>query len=132
MKNEVVQSGVAQKNILTRYFTELPIFFPLIGLFLLAMTLFEGMSFLGDSSVGHEYWFRPAVMLLYFIFWSVACLGRKWGAIAFIVLTILNVAFQLFGPEMVWKHALGDLLFLPIPVNLLFSFLLLFYFRKLK
>jgi hypothetical protein len=132
MKEESLPAQPASKGLLVRYFTEMPIFFPLIGLFLLAITIFEGWSFIGDDSVSRIYWFRPAVMFLYFIFWSATCLARKWGAIAFIVLTILNVSFHLFGPDMVAKRALGDLMFLPIPVNLLFSFLLLFFFRKFK
>jgi len=130
--NEAAAPGAKPKSLIARYFTVMPIFFPLIGLFLLAMTLFEAWSFLGDDSVGRIYWLRPAVMLLYFIFWSTICLGKKWGGIAFIALTIANVAFQLFGPDIVLKHAIGDLLFVPLPVNLVFSFLLLFFFRKLK
>lgn len=133
MENEIVQPEVAiTKNIFMRYFTVMPIFFPLIGLFLLGLSLFECWNYLADDTVFALYRFRPAVMLLYFVFWAAACLGRKWGALAFIVLTILNVAFYLFGPNILLKRAFGDLLFVPIPVNLVFSFLLLFYFRKFK
>jgi hypothetical protein len=132
MENEAVRPETGQKNILARYFTDMPIFFPLIGLFLLGLTAFEAWSFLGDDSVSRMYWLRPGIMLLYFIFWAAVCLARKWGALAFIGLTIVNVAFHLFGPDMMLKRAVGDLLFLPIPINLVFSFLILFFFRKLK
>jgi hypothetical protein len=133
MEKEIVQQEVVgPKNIFMRYFTVMPIFFPLIGLFLLGLSLFECWNYLADDSVFALYRFRPVVMLLYFVFWAAACMGRKWGALAFIVLTILNVAFYLFGPDILLKRAFGDLLFVPIPVNLVFSFLLLFYFRKFK
>jgi hypothetical protein len=133
MEKEIVQLEVTgSKNIFMRYFTVMPIFFPLIGLFLLGLSLFESWNYLADDSVFALYRFRPVVMLLYFVFWAAACLGRKWGALAFIILTILNVALYLFGPNILLKRAFGDLLFVPIPVNLVFSFLLLFYLRKFK
>lgn len=132
MKEGSLSPQPTPKSVLVRYFTEMPIFFPLIGLFLLAMTIFEGWSFIGDDSVSRIYWFRPVIMFLYFIFWTGTCLARKWGALGFIVLTVVNVSFHLFGPDIIMKRALGDLLFIPIPVNLLFSFLLLFFFRRFK
>lgn len=115
-----------------RYFKAMPVIFPLVGLFLLGLAVVQAVTFLGDESVGRIYWLRPVLALLYFLFWAGACLQRKAFAMAFLVLTILNVAFHLFGPDSVAKHALGDMLFLPIPVNIVFSFLLLFYFRRMR
>jgi hypothetical protein len=123
---------VVRKNIGQQYFSNMPIVFPLVGLFLLGLTLFEAWNYLGDHEVSLVYWLRPVVLLFYFLFWAGTCLGFKKAGLAFLVLTIVNVAFQLFGPDTLLKRALGDILFLPLPVNILFSFLLLFYFRKLK
>ncbi|WP_118972799.1 hypothetical protein [Taibaiella koreensis] len=132
-KQETIIPGSPEKgNLLSRYFKTLPVFFPLIGLFLLGIALYEAISYLGDDSVSRLFWLRPLVLLLYFLFWAGACLARKVPAISFLVLTIVNVSFYLFGPHMLLWRALGDLLFIPLPVNLLFAFLLLFFFRKMK
>jgi len=96
------------------------------------MTGVEAWQFLGSDEVSHLYWLRPAVMFLYFLFWAAACCGRKWGGIAFVALTIANVAFSLFGPDIMLKQAIGDLLFVPLPASLVFAFLLLFFFRRLR
>lgn len=132
MKPETVVPEQSSGSVWVRYFKTMPIFFPLIGLFLLGLTGFEAWNYIGDHEVGYIYWLRPVVLLVYFLCWAGACLARKIPAIAFTVLTIVNVAFYLFGPDIMLKRALGDLLFVPIPVNLLFSFLLLFYFRKMR
>jgi len=131
-KQEIITSEGPKGNVLVRYFKTMPIFFPLIGLFLLFLTFYEALNYLGDDSVSHLYWLRPLVLALYFLCWAGACLARKLPAIGFVGLTIINVAFYLFGPDSILKRALGDLLFLPIPVNLLFAFLLLFFFRRMK
>ena len=130
------QQSVSQKpepqNILARFFSRLPIFFPLIALFHIGLTIYEAYYWVGDDSVSRLYWLRPAVLLLYVIFWCGACLLKKWAGIGYVILTVVNVAFHLFGPDIMLKRALGDLLFVPIPANLLFSFLLLFYFKRMK
>lgn len=132
MEEEIVVSPEARKPFWVQYFTRMPIVFPLVGLFLLAMAAFEAWNYLGDNEVSSIYWLRPVIMLLYFLFWAGACFGSKKAGLAFLVLTIANVAFYLFGPDSVPKRALGDILFIPLPVNILFSFLLLFYFRRLQ
>lgn len=110
----------------------MPIFFPLIGIFLAFLTLYESFNWLGDASVPKIYWSRPLVMLAYTFFWVVACMGKKWGGIAFVVLSVGNIALHLFAPEWPVKKAIGDILFVPLPANLLFSFLLLFYIGRLR
>ncbi|MFT4061416.1 MAG: hypothetical protein QM642_03555 [Edaphocola sp.] len=121
-----------KKNILKRYFTDMPVFFPLIGLFLIAMAGYELQNYWGDNSVSAWYLWRPAILLLYAVFWAGICFRQKWAAIAFVVLTIANVSYYFWGPDSYLHRAIGDLLFIPIPVNLLFAFVLLFFFRKLK
>lgn|GEM_PF-711424 len=132
-ENQIATPGTAaQKGLVKKYFTGLPVFFPLIGLFLLGLTLFEANLWIGDDSVSRVYWFRPLLSLLYTLFWMGACLLNKRMAMAFIILSILNVSFHFFGPDIIWKRALGEILFVPLPVNLLFSFMLLFYFRRMN
>jgi hypothetical protein len=134
---EAKSEAVSKKNILKQYFTNMPVMFPMIGLFLLFMTVMEALNYLGDSGYPAMYLLRPVILFLYFIFWAGACCARKWAALAFLCLTIINVAFYLFGPkgpDAYLQHAIGDILFLydRVSVNMIFSFLLLFYFRRMK
>ncbi len=131
-QNTGIENVRSSNNILVRFFRSMPIFFPLIALFHLGQTAFESYNYLGDYSVSTVYWLRPLVLLLYTVLWIATCFRQRWGGIAYIALTIANVVLYLFGPDIVIKRAIGDLLFVPIPVNLLFSFLLLFYFRKMQ
>ena len=137
MEKEIEEKPQVSKNIIKQYFTNMPIMFPMIGLFLLFMTFTEAQNYIGDDSVAKEYLWRPVILLLYTVFWVVACYKRKWGALAFLILTILNVSFYLFGPrgaDAYLKHAVGDILFLydKVSLNMIFSFMLLFYFRRMK
>jgi len=121
-----------RQGFLGRYFSNLPIFFPLIGLFHIGLAVYEAWYWIGDDSVSRLYWLRPAVLLLYALFWCGACMLKKWAGIGYVVLSVINVSFHLFGPDIMLKRAIGDLLFVPIPANLLFAFLLLFYFKRMK
>lgn len=119
-------------SIVGKYFKSLPIVFPLIGLFLIVMLAFESYYYLGDHTINAVYWLRPLVMLAYTFCWIFICLKKKWAAVAFLVVAIANVSFQLFGPkDMLLRKAIGDILFVPLPINLVFAFLVLFYYRKL-
>lgn len=130
---EKIELPVAQdQNLIKRYFTQMPIFFPLVGLFLLAIALIEFWSYAGDSDFGPIYWLRPILFMAYAILWIPICYAKKWAALSFLVLSILGMAFYLFGPDIVLKHAIGDVLIMPVPANILFSFLILFYYRKMK
>jgi hypothetical protein len=132
MQKELELPQEPQGNILKRYFTKMPVFFPLIGLFLLAITANEFWSYATDSDFGFIYWLRPLLFLVYALLWIPICFAQKWAALGFLVVSILGMALNLFGPDIQLKHAIGDVLIKPIPINVLFSFLVLFYFRRLK
>lgn len=120
-------------SLVSRYFKSLPVVFPLIGLFHLVMTVFEAYYYVGDNSIHGIYWFRPLILLVYLVFWIGICLKKKWMAIGYLVLTMGNVAFHLFGSGRFLVHrALSDILFAPLPLNLVFCFLILFYFRRME
>lgn len=132
-------------NFLKRFFTAAPILFPLIALFHIGLTIYEGVNYIGDTSVSYYYWLRPVILGLYTAFWAGCCYRKKWGALGYLFLTIANVAFYFFGPDallnvdnaglldqvIILRRAVGDLLFLPLPVNILFSFIILFYYQKM-
>lgn len=131
-QKEMVPGTVTSGNIIVRYFKEMPVVFPLVGLFLLGLAAFEAWNYVGVNDISPLYKLRPLVLLLYFVTWAGACLRWKKPGLVFLILTIINVAFYLFGPDILLKRALGDILFIPLPVNILFCFLLLFYFRRLQ
>lgn len=108
-----------------------PVIFPLVALFLSALTALEAYQWLGDPSVFRIYWFRPLILLAYTISWVGACLFKKWGAISFLALSVANVCLYLLTQDNIYKQAFGDILFSPIPMNLFLSFLLLFYFKRM-
>lgn len=118
--------------LLKKYFQTLPVAFPLIGLFHIGLTLYEAFHYAGDDSVMRVYWYRPLLLLVYTVLWIGVCFGKKRAALGYIALTLLNVSFHLFGPAGIYKRALSDILFVPLPMNLVFAFLILFFFRKLK
>lgn len=115
-----------------KYFGKAPIAFYLIALFHIFLTISEFVNYLGDTSVYLIYSLRPVILLAYTIFWIGCCFMKRWAGLAYLILTLFNVSFHLFGPPSILKQAVGDLLFLPIPVNLLFCFLILYYFKRMQ
>jgi len=130
MENE--STVPVSQNPVKRYFTAMPILFPLIGLFLLTMAGLEFWNYGTDSGYMLIYWLRPILFAVYALLWVPVCFARKWAALSFLIVSILGMAYFLFGPDNNLKHAIGDVLILPIPANVLFSFLLLFYYRRMK
>lgn len=121
-------------NLFIRFFKRPPVFFPLIAIFHIALTAFEiSQYWMQPQEAYFAYNFRPAVLLIYTLFWCAATLFYAWGFWGYIILTIANLCLYFFGDQLpIYKQAIGDILFQPLPVNLLFSFLLLIYVRKTK
>lgn len=130
--DEIVMPQETEKNLVKRYFTKMPIFFPLIGLFLLVMAGMEFWNYASDGGYLLIYWLRPVLFLIYALLWVPICFAKKWAALSFLILSILGMSFFLFGPSSSLKGAIGDVYIMPIPANILFSFLVLFFYRKLK
>lgn len=133
-----------------QYFTTAPIVFPLIGLFHVGMLVYLSISWL-SSSVGFVYHLRPVVLAAYTALWIGTCFLRKKYATAYLVMTIVMVCFyylfptghfnnfdsQTFfgslGDQLAHLHdAVADILLYPLPANILFSFIILFYYRKMQ
>jgi len=119
-------------NTLKKFFTSAPIAFPVIALFHIWLTVSEAFNYIGDTSVFLVYSLRPLVLLAYTVFWIGCCYMKRWAGFCYLVLTMFNVSFYLFAPQSILKQAIGDLLFSPIPVNLLFCFLILYYFKRMQ
>lgn len=136
-------------SILKKYFTTAPVIFPLIGLFHMGLLLYQTMVWLVPD-VGFVYWLRPVVLAAYTVCWVGACFLRKKFATAYLILTILTVSFHYFCPstvnnfdgqsffqgvykQIVLLHgAVSDVLLVPLPTNILFSFIILLYYRRMQ
>lgn len=136
-------------TIIKKYFTTAPIIFPLIGLFHIFLIIYQGIVWF-DPNVSMMYWFRPVLLLAYTICWTGACFLRKKYATAYLIITILTVSFYYLCPstinnldghgflqdsfyQVVLLHrAIGDILLDPLPANILFSFIILLYYRRMQ
>jgi len=132
-----------------KFFTTAPIIFPLIALFHLALLGYVCVTWF-DPGVSYWFWLRPVVLVLYTWFWIGACYLKKREATAYLVFTIIMVTFYYFGPtggnnldsqsifadtynQLVLLHrSVADILLDPLPANILFSFIILLYYRRMK
>jgi len=119
-------------SFLKKFFTTAPLVFPLIALFHIVLTVSEAFNYFGDTSVYLLYSLRPVVLLLYTVFWIGCCYLKQWAALGYLFLTMANLSLYYFCPDCILKDAIGDLLFIPIPVNILFCFLILFYYKRMQ
>jgi hypothetical protein len=72
-------------------------------------------------------WLQAAWMLGYTIFWIGACDYRKWGALGYIVLTLLNMILFVAVKNINLRELYMSPIFL---LDDLFSFFLLFFFKR--
>lgn len=122
------------QKFLIRFFKRPPIVFPLLALFLLALTIYEMINWWGDyNNVESIFLWRPVILIAYTVCWFGATFLKRWGAVAFILLTIANFSFFLFGKDNTLHTALGDILFpqQTVPLHLFMCVLLLLYFKRM-
>lgn len=118
-------------NAIYNFFKTAPIIFPLLGLFLMILTIYEISLFWFGGSVPGIYLWRPVIMLAYTAAWVGATYLKKWGAISFVAVSLVVMLFGYIG-DPATKNSLGDLLFRPIPINLLMSMLIFLFFKRFK
>lgn len=139
----------APVSFIKKFFTTAPVIFSLIALFHIGLLLYVCITWF-DPGVSYWFWLRPVVMALYTWFWIGACYLKKRQATAYLILTIIMVTFYYFGPtggnnldgqsifkdvydQLVLLHrAVADILLDPLPANILFSFIILLYYRRMK
>ncbi len=120
------------ESFIFRFFKRPPIVFPILALFLAFLTVYEMVNWWGDWGEVHNiYMLRPLLMLGFTTFWCVATLLKKWGAVAFIVLTVLSFSLALFGKDNMWHRSLHDVMFPGVPLHAFMCVLLLVFFKKM-
>lgn len=129
------------KTILHKFFVRPPVIFPLVAFFLLFLFINEASLSLFSSEVEPLYKLRSILMLLMTVFWIGATLFKKWAALSFVILSILSLIAFFYSNSLAIQSLFGNLLILnlpieegravPIPLSAIFSFVALFFYKKM-
>ena len=118
----------SSKEFLSDIVRKPPILFPLVGLFHVLLLIWLIVSDKGVPFPGIV-WLGPLWMLGYTVFWIAACDMRRWGALGYILLTLLNATIYLAARnKMINRDYLSDMFL----VDGLFSVFLLFYYKRFR
>ena len=106
-----------------------PILFPLVGLFHIVWFLITFWSLVSDKHVpfGGVEWLQVLWFGGYTFFWLVVCDMKRWGALGYILLTLLNVSLYLAIRNGKISAVYLSNMFL---LDGVFSFFLLFYYKR--
>src|ERR1035437_7523279 len=105
-----------------------PVLFPLVGLFHILWLLWIIWDDRHLPFPGIE-WLQVLWMAGFAFFWIAACDLRKWGALGYIVLTLLNAVLFLFVKNVNDRDLYMSPVFL---IGGLFSFFLIFYYKRFR
>lgn len=115
-------------HFLQRFIQKPPVLFPLVALFHIAM-LGYGLYSYSTEPFPSLIWVQPLWLLLYTFSWVFVCDMKRWAAIAYVLLTVLNLSLRFLLTSSIDINNFTDALF---PADILFSFLALFYYRQLQ
>lgn len=101
--------------------------FPWVALFHAGLFVYLILDYAGSEPITSPLWLQPVYMLLYTISWLFVCDMKRWAVYMYIALTSLSMILQMSLKAGFDKDMYTDLLF---PVNILFCFFLLFYFKR--
>lgn len=104
------------------------ILFPLVGLAHLLWLVWVVWSDRHIPIYNIE-WLQALWMLGYTVFWIGACDYRRWGALGYMALTLLNAILFLAVKNITTKELYMSPIFL---LDDLFSFFLLFFYRRFR
>jgi hypothetical protein len=108
--------------------TELPAMFPLVALAHVLWLIFTIWSDRYEP-FGTIAWLQVLWMIGYTVCWIAASDKRKWGAIGYMLLTLTNIIIFLTARTITARELYMSNLFL---IDGVFSFFLLFYYKKLR
>ena len=107
---------------------KMPVVFPLVAGFhvlWLCITLTDFKT----SGLSSEFMIRASWMILFTIFWIAACDRRKWGAMGYLTLTLIDISLFIFLKTPYQRLTYLSSLYL---LDAIFSFFLLFYFKQFE
>lgn len=97
--------------------------FPLVALFHIVLLLFSVYN-ASSEPLGSLIWLQPLWMIAYTLVWVFVCGMKKWAALAYILLTVLNVLLHFFTHDLYVSS-----LFL---MDVVFSMILMAYYKHFK
>jgi hypothetical protein len=104
-----------------------PILFPLVGLFHILWLLWVIWS--DHTSTIEVFSLQVAWMIAYTFFWIAVCDFRKWGAIGYFALTLLNTMLYLAGRNYkVYDQFTSNI----VLIDALFCFFIFIYYKRLR
>ena len=106
--------------------TKPPLMFPLVGLFHVLWLIWTIYSSFGET-LGKEELISIFWMAGYTIFWLGACNLKRWGALGYMGLTLLNAILFVTLHLSYDKHVYTSPIFL---IDGIFSFFLLFFYKR--
>lgn len=105
-----------------------PILFPLVALFHVLAFAYSLWS-VHDVPFPAIDWLQPLWMLCFTACWLAACDLRRWGALGYILFTTINIILRFAVKSPIEQDVLTNALF---PADILFSFFIMFYFRRFR
>ncbi len=100
--------------------------FPLVALFHVGMLVYTVVQFTGEPFPS-AIWVQPLWWLAYTVSWIFVCDMKRWAALVYIALTTLNLILRFVVKDTIWLNDFTDALF---PADVLFTFFVMFYFRR--
>ena len=114
------------KIFVTDIFKKPPLLFPLVAMFHVLLLIWLLWSDIGVHFPDPA-WVEVLWMIGYTVFWLAACDLRKWGALGYIILTLLDAAIYLgVRNGKIPIDYLSNMFLL----DGLFSFFLIFYYKR--
>ena len=114
------------QSFIKRIWSKPPQLFPLAALFHIAMFLLSVYNYKGDPFPS-AMWAQPLYLLLFTVSWIFICDLKLWAAYTYIALTTLNLILRFFLKDISDLDAYTDALF---PADILFTFFVMFHFKK--
>jgi hypothetical protein len=123
-----------QQNFFQRLWTGLPVVFPLVALFHIAILIITLIGFAQSGTLSEVATAGTCLeLLLYTALWVFVCLKNRWAATGYIVLTSLNLGLQYLTPSASARRSFSDAMEPGhLPVDALFCFFLLFYYKRFR
>lgn len=105
-----------------------PAIFPWVALFHFVILVYQ-LWLYSDMPFPSLSWLQPAWLLAYSIAWLFACDMRKWAALLYLGLTMLNLSLYLGFLNMAKQDLYSSPIYL---IDVLFSFFILFFYKRFE
>lgn len=116
-------------NSIKRFWTKPPTLFPLVALFHIGAVIFS-IAVNSSEPLSSAAWIQFAWLPAYTLAWIFLCDMKKWAGYLYILLTaadlVMRFLLKSYDSDMAWHASLW------FPMNVLFSFFVLFYFKQLE